>query len=114
MNLINNIMCQPNRGMVRSNNIVRDTFDNDDVQSIIEREEHENGSTILKCKICGAKFDNSDAFEGHIAAGHISASNPYEDKPSGIGHFANTPYRCDVCGRGFPTREQYNTHRLQH
>jgi uncharacterized C2H2 Zn-finger protein len=100
--------------MVGSNNIVRDTFDNDDVQSIIEREEDENGNRILKCKICGVKFDNSDAFEGHIAAGHLSASNPYEDKPSGIGHLANTHYTCGVCGREFRTKEQYDTHRLQH
>ena len=100
--------------MVGSNNIVRDTFDNDDVQSIIEREEDENGNRILKCKICGVKFDNSDAFEGHIVAGHLSASNPYEDKPSGIGHLANTHFTCDVCGREFPKKEQYDTHRLQH
>jgi uncharacterized C2H2 Zn-finger protein len=77
--------------MVRSNNIVGDSFGNDDVQSIIEREEDENGNSILKCKICGVKFNNSDAFEGHIAAGHVSASNPNEDKPSGIGHLANDP-----------------------
>ena len=100
--------------MVRSNNTVGDTFDNNDVQSIIEREEDENGNRILKCKICGVKFDNSDAFEGHIAAGHISASNPYEDKPSGIGHLANTHFTCGVCGREFSKKEQYDTHRLQH
>jgi uncharacterized C2H2 Zn-finger protein len=100
--------------MVRSNNIVGDSFDNDDVQSIIEREEDENGNRILKCKICGVKFNNSDAFEGHIAAGHVSASNPNEDIPSGIGHLANDPYMCDVCGRAFSTKEQYDTHRLQH
>jgi hypothetical protein len=100
--------------MVGSNNIARDTFDNNDVQSIIEREEDEDGNRILKCKICGVKFNNSDAFEGHIAAGHVSASNPYEDKPSGLGHLADTHYTCDVCGREFPTKEQYDTHRLQH
>ena len=100
--------------MVRSNNIVGDSFDNDDVQSIIEREEDENGNSILKCKICGVKFNNSDAFEGHIAAGHVSASNPNEDEPSGLGHLANDAYMCDVCGRGFATKEQYDTHRLQH
>ncbi|MFL6460686.1 MAG: hypothetical protein ACJ71J_07030 [Nitrososphaeraceae archaeon] len=27
---------------------------------------------------------------------------------------ANDPYTCDTCGRGFPTKEQYDTHRLQH
>ena len=100
--------------MVRSNNIVGDSFDNDDVQSIIEIEEDENGNRILKCKICGVKFNDSDAFEGHIAAGHVSASNPNEDTPSGIGHLANDPYMCDTCGRGFSTKEQYDTHRLQH
>jgi uncharacterized C2H2 Zn-finger protein len=100
--------------MVRSNDIVGDSFDNDDVQSIIEREEDENGNEILKCKICGVKFNNSDAFEGHIAAGHVSASNPNEDIPSGIGHLANDPYMCDACGRSFSTKEQYDTHRLQH
>ena len=35
-------------------------------------------------------------------------------KPSGPGHLANDPYLCDVCGRGFPTKEEYETHRLQH
>ena len=100
--------------MVRSNNIVGDTFDNEDVQKIIEREEDENGNEIIKCKICGVKFNNSDAFEGHIAAGHVSASNPNEDEPSGIGHLANDAYMCDACGRGFATKEQYDNHRLQH
>ena len=100
--------------MVRSNNIVGDTFDNEDVQKIIEREEDENGNEIIKCKICGVKFNNSDAFEGHIAAGHVSASNPNEAIPSGIGHLANDSYMCDVCGRGFSTKGQYDTHRLQH
>jgi uncharacterized C2H2 Zn-finger protein len=100
--------------MARSNNNVGDSFDNEDVQSIIEREEDENGNSILKCKICGVKFNNSDAFEGHIAAGHVSASNPNEAMPSGIGHLANDSYTCDVCGRGFSTKEQYDTHRLQH
>ena len=100
--------------MVRSNNIAGDTFDNEDVQKIIEREEDENGNEIIKCKICGVKFNNSDAFEGHIAAGHVSASNPNEDEPSGIGHLANDAYMCDACGRGFAAKEQYDTHRLQH
>jgi len=89
-----------------------DTFDNSDVQKIIQRE-GKNGE-ILKCKVCGVKFDNAAAFEGHIAAGHVGQSNPNEDSPSGLGHLAKTPYMCDVCGRGFPTNEQYDTHRLQH
>jgi hypothetical protein len=93
--------------MVRSNNIVRDSFDNEDVQNIIEREEDENGNRIIKCKICRVKFDNSDAFEGHIAAGHLSTSNPNEDTPSGIRHLANDPYTCEACGRGF--RQKNNT-----
>lgn len=42
---------------------------------------------------------------------HIMASS---GKPSGPGHLANDPYLCDVCGRGFPTKEEYDTHRLQH
>ena len=45
----------------------------------------------------------------HIS--HIMASS---GKPSGPGHLANDPYLCDVCGRGFPTKEEYDTHRLQH
>ena len=112
MNLINNIMLQTNSREMASDNIVGDTFDRDDVQSIIERE-GEDGK-ILKCKICGVKFDNPDAFEGHIAAGHVGASNPFEGKPSGLGQLANTPFMCDVCARGFSTKEQYDTHRLQH
>ena len=35
-------------------------------------------------------------------------------KPSGPGHLANDPYLCDVCGRAFPTKGEYDTHRLQH
>jgi hypothetical protein len=35
-------------------------------------------------------------------------------KPSGLGHLANDSYPCDVYGRGFPTKEEYDTHRLQH
>ena len=42
---------------------------------------------------------------------HIMASS---GKPSGPGHLANDPYLCDICGRGFPTKEEYETHRLQH
>lgn len=33
-------------------------------------------------------------------------------KPSGPGHLANDPYLCDVCGRAFRTKEEYDTHRL--
>jgi hypothetical protein len=33
---------------------------------------------------------------------HIMASS---GKPSGPGHLANDPYLCDICGRGFPTKE---------
>ena len=98
--------------MARSNS-ARDTFDNEDVQSIIERKD-ERGNSILKCKICGVKFDNADAFEGHIAAGHLSVSPPYEDRPSGLGHLAKQIYTCEICGRGFPEKEEYDTHRLQH
>ncbi len=42
---------------------------------------------------------------------HIMSSS---GKPSGPGHLANDPYLCDICGRGFPTKEEYETHRLQH
>jgi hypothetical protein len=28
----------------------------------------------LKCKICGVKFDNPIAYEGHITAGHLTPS----------------------------------------
>jgi hypothetical protein len=46
-----------------------------------------------------------------VIINHIMASS---GKPSGPGHLANDPYLCDVCGRGFPTKEEYDTHRLQH
>src|SRR5437868_1989575 len=98
--------------MAKNNNLVRDTFDDSDVQNIIEREGKDG--KILKCKICGVKFDNPDAFEGHVAAGHVGASNPNEDRPSGLGHLAKNPLMCDICGRGFQTKEQYDTHKLQH
>jgi hypothetical protein len=29
---------------------------------------------LFKCKICGVKFDNASAYEGHIAAGHLTSS----------------------------------------
>jgi|SRR5215211_1423499 len=45
---------------------------------------------------------------------HISDIMASSGKPSGPGHLANDPYLCDVCGRGFPTKEEYDTHRLQH
>ena len=44
----------------------------------------------------------------------MAATNPHEDKPSGLGHLAKDPYLCDVCGRGFPSKQDYETHRLQH
>ena len=95
-------------------NPVGDAFDNKDVQSIIERQEDERGTRILKCKICGVKFDNADAFEGHIAAGHVSITPPFEEEPSGVGQMARQNYTCEVCGRGFGEKKDYDTHRLQH
>ena len=92
----------------------KDTFDNADVQSISERVKNEQGNTILKCKVCGVKFDNPAAFEGHIAAGHLSINSPTEERPSGLGHLARQNFMCEVCGRGFPEKEQYDTHMLQH
>jgi hypothetical protein len=91
-----------------------DTFENKDVQHIIERDQDQKGNGLLKCKLCGVKFDNPDALEGHIAAGHISLNNPTEDRPSGLGHLTKDPYICDICARTFPNIEDYNTHRLQH
>ena len=44
---------------------------NKDVQDTTEIME-DNG--LLKCKICGVKFDNASAYEGHIAAGHLTPS----------------------------------------
>jgi C2H2-type zinc finger/zinc-finger of a C2HC-type len=96
-------------------NTAKDTFDNKDVQSIISREDDEKSSSkILKCKICGVKFDNADAFEGHIAAGHLSINPPYEGKSSGPGHVPKQLYTCELCGRSFPEKEEFDTHRLQH
>lgn len=65
-------------------NPVGDTFDNKDVQLVIERQVDERGNRIQKCKICGV-FDNADAFEGHVAAGHISIKPPFEEESSGSG-----------------------------
>ena len=45
---------------------------------------------------------------------HYLSSMASSGKPSGPGHLANDPYLCDVCGRAFPTKEEYDTHRLQH
>src|SRR5919106_4708169 len=42
---------------------------------------------------------------------HIMASS---GKPSGPGHLANDPYLCDICGRGFPTKEEYETQSGRH
>jgi hypothetical protein len=45
---------------------------------------------------------------------HYLSSMASSGKPSGPGQLANDPYLCDVCGRAFPTKEEYDTHRLQH
>ena len=44
---------------------------NKDVQDTTEIME-DNG--LFKCKICGVKFDNASAYEGHIATGHLTPS----------------------------------------
>jgi hypothetical protein len=44
---------------------------NKDVQETMEITEGD----LLKCKICGVKFDNATAYEGHIAAGHLTPSH---------------------------------------
>jgi hypothetical protein len=108
LNLINTILHQNKSGMAKFG----DTFDNPDVQRILERTGEDNN--LLKCKICGVKFDNPSAFEGHVAAGHLSINNPTEERPSGLGHLAKDPFICEVCGRSFGNSEQFNTHRLQH
>jgi|SRR5215211_4633312 len=41
---------------------------NKDVKDITEITE----DGLFKCKICGVKFDNTSAYEGHIAAGHLT------------------------------------------
>ncbi|HKU50663.1 MAG TPA: C2H2-type zinc finger protein, partial [Nitrososphaera sp.] len=92
-----------------TNDVAVDPFDNSGVNSIVEKE-----GGLLKCKICGVKFESQDAFEGHIAAGHSGTSDPYEPRPSGLGNMSKTLFTCEVCGRGFPSREEYETHRLQH
>jgi hypothetical protein len=47
-------------------------FDNnEDVQDTTEIME----DGLFKCKICGVKFDNATAHEGHIAAGHLTPSS---------------------------------------
>jgi hypothetical protein len=43
---------------------------NKDVQDTTEIME----DGLFKCKICGVKFDNTSAYEGHIAAGHLTSS----------------------------------------
>ncbi len=45
--------------------------DNKDVQETTEITEE----GLFKCKICGVKFDNASAYEGHIAAGHLTPSS---------------------------------------
>jgi len=44
---------------------------NKDVQDTTEIME-DNG--LFKSKICGVKFDNASAYEGHIVAGHLTPS----------------------------------------
>ncbi len=44
---------------------------NKDVQDTTEITEGD----LFKCKICGVKFDNATAYEGHIAAGHVTPSS---------------------------------------
>jgi hypothetical protein len=43
---------------------------NKDVRDTIEIVE----GGLFKCKICGVKFDNASAYEGHIAAVHLTPS----------------------------------------
>ena len=43
---------------------------NKDVQDTTEIME----DGLFKCKICGVKFDNASAYEGHTAAGHLTPS----------------------------------------
>ena len=44
---------------------------NKDVQETTEITEE----GLFKCKICGVKFDNTSAYEGHISAGHLTPSS---------------------------------------
>ena len=44
---------------------------NKDVQETTEITEE----GLFKCKICSVKFDNPSAYEGHIAAGHLTPSS---------------------------------------
>ncbi len=48
-----------------------DDNDTKDIQDTTEMME----DGLLKCKICGVKFDNSSVYEGHIAAGHLTPSS---------------------------------------
>jgi hypothetical protein len=32
------------------------------------------GDSLFKCKICRVKFDNATAYEGHMAAEHLTPS----------------------------------------
>jgi hypothetical protein len=45
--------------------------DNKDVQDTTEITEE----GLFRCKICGVKFDSASAYEGHIAAGHVTSSS---------------------------------------
>lgn len=44
---------------------------NKDVQDTTEIMEDDS---LFRCKICEVKFDNATAYEGHIAAGHLTPS----------------------------------------
>jgi hypothetical protein len=44
---------------------------NKDVQETIEITKE----GLFKCKVCGVKFDNASAYEGHIAAGRLTPSS---------------------------------------
>ena len=72
-------MLQTNSREMASDNIVGDTFDKDDVQSIIERE-GEDGK-ILKCKICGVKFDNPDALKVILQLGMLVQATHLKANP---------------------------------
>ena len=45
--------------------------DNKDVQDTTEITDE----GLFRCKICDVKFDSASAYEGHIAAGHVTSSS---------------------------------------